>query len=107
MLKVNMTSDQLTSNAVMEFTSEATFKEVFVSDSKDDETKMKRRFVMMGVLFYFFFLICKFMYMYIGTYLIQRDLLVVSVHTIRSSPIHLYMHNVYIFEKEDFPSSLK
>lgn len=55
MLKVNMTSDQLTSNAVMEFTSEATFKEVFVSDSKDDETKMKRWFVMMGVLFYCFF----------------------------------------------------
>lgn len=53
MLKVNMTSDQLTSNAVLEFTSEATIKVgFFVSDSKDDETKFKRRFVMMGVLFY-------------------------------------------------------
>lgn len=49
MLKVNMTNDCLTLNAVREFSSEASFKGFFfVSDSKDDETKkMKPRFVMM------------------------------------------------------------
>lgn len=44
MLKVNMTNDCLTLNAVSEFSSEASFKGVFfVSDSKDDETNKWNR----------------------------------------------------------------
>lgn len=54
MLKVNMTNDCLTLNAVSEFSPEASFKGFFfVSDSKDDETNRLNETALCNDVFYF------------------------------------------------------